>query len=164
VAPVERSRVRIPWVPVVVCALFRPVTSPFRVGILRWLRIHHGHALLPNVQLGTHYTDRHALLLNVQVEGQIQSAPDITQKFNSGLSVGTPGVDPLTLAPLQLFLTLFEGGDMFDLILARGNQYLRAAGRSRRAAHTRGRVEAGFAREAHGLVVATWAKVLCVVY
>jgi hypothetical protein len=67
---------------------------------------------------------------------------EITQKTSSRLTERIPGVNPLTLTPLQLFLTLFEGGGMFDLLLARVNRYLRqaAAGGSGSVAHARGRL------------------------
>jgi hypothetical protein len=38
-------------VPFSIRALFRLVPSQFRVGFLRWLLVHHGHALLPNFQV-----------------------------------------------------------------------------------------------------------------
>jgi ribosomal protein L16 Arg81 hydroxylase len=37
--------------PIFYLASFWLVHPQFRVGFLRWLRIHHGHALLPNVQV-----------------------------------------------------------------------------------------------------------------
>jgi hypothetical protein len=74
---------------------------------------------------------------------------EITQKTSSRLTERIPGVDPLTFTPLQLFLTLFEGGGMFDLLLARINRYLRqaAASGSGSVAHARGRVSKPVSRE-----------------
>jgi hypothetical protein len=74
---------------------------------------------------------------------------EITQKTSSRLTERIPGVDPLTLTPLQLFRTHLEGGGMFDLLLARVNRYLRqaAAGGSGGVAHARGRVSKPVSRE-----------------
>jgi hypothetical protein len=72
-----------------------------------------------------------------------------SQKTRSRLTERIPGVDPLTLTPMQLFLTLFESGGMFDLLLARVNRYLRqaAAGGSGSVAYDRRRVSKPASRE-----------------
>jgi hypothetical protein len=65
VAPVERSRVRIPWGPIFDLHSFLAGTIAISGRVLRWLRIHHGHVLLPNAQVGpdfqytTHSTFAH---------------------------------------------------------------------------------------------------------
>jgi hypothetical protein len=76
---------------------------------------------------------------------------EISQKTRSRLTERIPGVDPLTLTPMQLFLTLFESGRMFDLLLASVNRYLRqaAAGGSGSVAYDRRRVSKPASREEH---------------
>jgi hypothetical protein len=60
--------------------IFWLVPSQFRVGFLRWLRSHHGHALLPNVRQGQIFNllryDTHCLSpsrVEIVIEDDVQS-------------------------------------------------------------------------------------------